>query len=349
MNTEPDVTDQGFVGASTSTEVARIQADAVAVAKYEMVAMFEAAMRKPRDENVCIERLMTACKRPGFADAATWSFPRGGQQLSGPSVQLARGIAQAWGNIRKGQRILGMDDHEIHLGAFAHDVERGLLETAEAKVKKLVQRKNKKTGVTEWVAPDERDLRELVNRHSAILERNCLLKIVPADVVDLALERCAKTLLEEQNGKLSKNREDTIRDIVLAFAEFGVKREHLEGHIGHTLDTIAPEELVSLRNIYRSIKDGNTRTADHFDLGVAVTKPAGDAAQPIDLSKAKSVPPKDPAGGSPLKDAAPPVNNDTFDDDPKPSSEVPPEVWAKGIRIDIKPDDRGWLGAIVSS
>lgn len=304
MNTEHDTMEASFVGASpgASTEVARIQADAVAVAKYEMAAMFESAMRKPRDENVCIERLMTACKRPTFADAASWSFPRGGQQIEGPSVQLARGIAQAWGNIRKGIRILSMDDEFVHIGAFAHDVERGLLETAETKVKKLVQRKNKSTGKTEWVVPDERDLRELVNRHGAILERNCVLKIIPADVVEMALDRCTKTLLEAEKGKLTKSREDTIRDTVLAFSEFGIKREHIEANLGHSLDTIAPEELVMLRNIYRSIKDGNTRTADHFDLGGTAPKNGGPTVT-VNLDDAKSVPPQDPAGGQPLKSA----------------------------------------------
>jgi hypothetical protein len=298
---ERDVSDLGFAGASTSTEVARAQADAVAVAKYEMAAMFEAAMRNPRDETKCIDRLKTACKREGFADAATWEFPRGGQTISGPSVQLARGIAQCWGNIRKGTRILGMDEEMVHIGAFAHDVERGLLETAEAKIKKAVQRKNKQTKETEWVKPDERDLRELINRHGAILERNCVLKIIPADVVDLALDWCTRTLLEKESGKLTKSREDTIRDLALAFSDLGVKREQIEEAIGHSLDTITPDELVRMRGIYKSIKDGNTRTSDHFDLGGGKPGPSGPTSTvKMDLDEAKSTAPKDPAGGSTL-------------------------------------------------
>lgn len=319
----------GFASAPVaSVEIARAQADAVAVAKFEMAAMVEAAIARPRDENDCMRRLKVACGRPRFADDATWAFPRGGQQISGPSVQLARGIAQAWGNIRKGTRILAMDEENVHIGAFAHDVERGLLETAEAKIKKAVQRRNKQTQQTEWVKPDERDLRELINRHGAILERNCLLKIVPSDVIEMALDWCQHTLLAAEAGKLTKSREDTIRDLVLGFADMGVKREQIEQLLTHSIDTVTPDELVSLRNVFRSIRDGNTGVADHFEVGSSKPGPSGPVSTiKVDLSAATSIPPQDPAGGQ------------AFNKNPEP---VKPRHY-KGIEIKIQEPPEKWL------
>ena len=54
--------------------------------------------------------------------------------------------------------------------------------------------------------------------------------------------------------------------MVLAFDELGVKVEHLEKRLGHNLDATIPQEIVTLKGIYKSIKDGMATREDFFEI-----------------------------------------------------------------------------------
>jgi hypothetical protein len=71
---------------------------------------------------------------------------------------------------------------------------------------------------------------------------------------------------------------EQIKRLVVAFDEIGVKVEHLEARLGHNLDATIPQELVTLRSIYKSIKDGMAGREDFFD---AFKKPEKKADEEI--------------------------------------------------------------------
>src|SRR5690554_830452 len=93
-------------------------AAAVAREEAEIKAALFLARRYPRDEHSAYTKVMKSCKRPGFAENARYSFPRGGQTVSGPSVQMAREIARCWGNIRYGLRVVTMDEDAVHIRGY---------------------------------------------------------------------------------------------------------------------------------------------------------------------------------------------------------------------------------------
>ncbi|MCH8828317.1 MAG: type II secretion system F family protein, partial [Planctomycetes bacterium] len=76
-------------------------AAAVAREQSELAGAIEAA---------CYCRIIASCRRPGFAEVARYSFPRGDATIEGPSIDLAREIARCWGNMRCGIRIVSQDD-----------------------------------------------------------------------------------------------------------------------------------------------------------------------------------------------------------------------------------------------
>jgi len=147
-----------------------------ASAVQELQATIAVVLQFPRDERKAWEGLLATCQRPAFAEKATYKFPRGNADVTGPSVNLAREAARVWGNIRYGVDILRDDEHSVHLRGWAWDAQTNNKTSLDASFRKLIYRK--KGG---WVKPDERDLRELINRHGAFLERNCLLKLLPLD------------------------------------------------------------------------------------------------------------------------------------------------------------------------
>lgn len=221
--------------------------------QFEIQSAIVIAKRFPRNEDAAFEKLMKASKRISFAEDAAYSFPRGATTVEGPSVNLAREAARVWGNVRFGLDVIRDDEESRQIRAWAWDMESNVRVSAEDDFKKLIQRKQKGGG-TLWVKPDERDLRELTNRRGAILVRNCLLQIVPKDLVEDAMARCKETLRKgaEQDPETARKR------LILAFSEINVSPEMLESALGHKLAESSPAEIAELRKVYKSIADGNS-------------------------------------------------------------------------------------------
>lgn len=267
MNQEIMVQDQAEIAGWGAQNGAIQDPAALAVVqreKTELESAIVVAKRFPRDENAAYTRIVQSCRRPTFAEGARYAFPRGGKTVSGPSVKLAREMARAWGNLRYGLRIVAVDDDQVHIRGYALDLETNNYVEAEDRFAKLVQRK--KGNRTEWVEPDERDLRELVNRRGAILMRNCLLQVLPPDVTEDAEREAQATLKKAAKGELAQDRPAAIRRLALAFDALGVTTDMLAGFLGHELDLITEDELAELRAVYASIQDGNTMRGDHFDF-----------------------------------------------------------------------------------
>jgi len=273
---------QRAVGFEGSTALAPVAAEnvgalsAIARDEGELKAGVVMAKKFPRNELLSYNKLLKSCERPAMAERATYCFPRGGQDIEGPSVDLAREAARLWGNIRYGLRIVSETEDAIHIQGAAFDLETNNLVTAEDKFKKLVFRKTQG-----WIKPDERDLRELVNRRGAILVRNCLLQVLPPDAIEDAVLKAKETLKKAASGELKQDRQKTIRSLVAAFETVGVTAEMLQAKLGHDLQIINEDEIATLRGIFKSLVDKNSRREEHFDI----PKPKGAETGAIDPSQ----------------------------------------------------------------
>lgn len=229
-----------------------------AMAQHELQSAITVAIKFPRNEDEAFGRLMKSAKRLTFAEKAVYSFPRGGSTVSGPSAHLAREAARVWGNVRYGFEIVRDDDENIHLRGWAWDMQTNTKVTQDAHFKKLVYRK--KGG---WQKPDERDLRELVNKHGAIAERNCILKVVPSDLVEDAQQESVKTM----RAGVAKDIDGERKKIIMAFAELNVAVADIEKYLGNPLKQATAEQVAELRTVYKSIIDGNSRWVDYAQGG----------------------------------------------------------------------------------
>ena len=169
---------------STVVAVATRSADAVAVriAKEVEGAMI-VAKRFPRDEFVCTDRIKKAMSRPRLAEKAEYEFPRGGSKVSGASVHALRAVKAAWGNIQSGwveiERKLGQST----VIAYAMDLETNARAEITFQVRHMRDTKQGPKPLTE-----ERDIYEMVANVAARRERKCLQDIIPADIVDDAVD-----------------------------------------------------------------------------------------------------------------------------------------------------------------
>lgn len=292
-----------------SAELAAVSAASKERAEIESAIII--AKKMPRNDQEAWQRVNKSCQRPAFAEAATYCFPRGGNDVTGPSVDLARELARCWGNVRFGLRILRDDDTSRLIQGWAWDLETNMKVEAEDAFEKLIQRKNKKTNVTEWIEPDERDLRELTNRRGAILVRNCILQMVPKDMVEDALYQCNKTL----QSKTAADPDAARKRLMSDFGSINVTVSMIEGVLGHPFDQSSPKELADLRAAYNSIAAGNSTWQEYAKSNEPAESPkpdineqlakqqkaqeqatTGAGAQP---DEPKSPPSEAPAGGGP--------------------------------------------------
>jgi hypothetical protein len=249
------------------TELAPVAS--AAALEAEIKAAITVALRFPRNEDRAFEKLMKACRRTAFAEEANYSFPRGENEISGPSINLAREAARVWGNIRHGVGIVADNEDTRTIGAFAWDLETNTKITAEDTFRKLIYRK--KGGKGFWMVPDERDLRELTNRRAAILKRNCILEALPKDLIEDARLMAAQTL----KAGVEKDPEAARKRIIIKFSAINVSTEMLEQKLGHPLALASPDELATLTQVHKSIMDGNSSWAEYVSGGPEKDKPTG--------------------------------------------------------------------------
>lgn len=242
------LTTQAPVPAVVGTEMN--VATASTAAMHEIQGAILVAKKFPRDMNKVFASLMTSCQRKQMAEIANYNYPRGGRDITGPSVNLARVAAQCYGNVRFGLSTMWEDADNVLIEGWAWDVENNTKVALQDKLKKSIQRK--KNGVTVWVTPDERDLRELINRRGAILVRNALLQVLPKDLIDDAVKQCAATIREGLGDPRFE-----IKKLILQFRDLGVNVDMLNKVIGGKDWTL--DDIVRLKGIFTSISEGNTK------------------------------------------------------------------------------------------
>lgn len=223
----------------------------------------------PRNVDKALEAVTKACSRLQLAKIAEYSFPRGGKQIAGKSVYLARELARCFGNIRYGLEVVYEDENRIQIRGWCWDIENNVKVSADDKFQKLIQRKDKRTDITKWITPDERDLRELVFRRGAILVRNCILQVVPSDLSDDAIAVCKKTLAGSITDMAAEKKK-----IIFQFGKLNVSVDMLEKYIDIKSTDWNKETLVELTGVYNAIRDNQSSVGAYF--GKVQSKPKAD-------------------------------------------------------------------------
>ena len=223
----------------------------------EVQAAMVVAKRFPRDEDEAYGRIMKACKRMSLAETAVYEYRRGGQVVTGPSIRLAEVLAQNWGNLDYGLIEMEQRNGESQVMAYAWDLETNVRQTKIFTVPHF--RQTKQGG---YMLTDPRDIYEMVANQGARRVRSCILGVVPKDIVDDAVQECAKTL---KNGKEPIS--DRVRKMISLYQEnFGVSADALEKYAGCNKEAFTEQILLSLGRIYTALKDGAAKREDYFEI-----------------------------------------------------------------------------------
>lgn len=225
----------------------------------EVQAAMVIAKKFPRDEVQSFNRIMKACQRKTLAEQAVYEYPRGGTKVTGPSIRLAEAMAQNWGNLDYGIIELEQKSGESQVMAYAWDLETNTRQTKIFSVPHIRSTKKGNVALT-----DPRDIYELVANQGARRVRACILGVIPGDVINSALAQCNKTLLND-SGNIPLV--DLIRQVAATFQdEYGVTVQMLEKFIGCKCESFSMNDLIRLKRVYKSLKDGMAKREDYFDM-----------------------------------------------------------------------------------
>lgn len=221
----------------------------------EVQAAMVIAQRFPRDPIKAMENVLRACTRPTLAEMALYSYSRGGTDITGPSIRLAEVLAQNWGNIQCGIRELEQRNGASTVEAFAWDIETNHRET---KIFQVEHKRFTKRG--SYALEDPRDIYEMTANQGSRRLRAVILAVIPGDVTEAAVKQCEETL--RANADVS---EEGIKKLVAAFEPYGITRQQIEKRIQSRIDAIRPAQVIQLKKVYRSIKDGMSDPKDWFE------------------------------------------------------------------------------------
>lgn len=221
----------------------------------ELQAQIYLAKQFPRNETLATDKILNNCQRESLAAVAVYSYVRGGTDISGPSIRLAEEIARNWGNLECGWQEMERDKDSSKIRAFAWDKESNILKKIDFVVPHFRTTRNGTKRIT-----DERDLYELLANQAARRMRNCILALIPGDVIEAAVEQCHKTMVTTCDIN-----PESLRKLVQAFEEFNVTKKQIEKRIQRHLESITPAQFVRMREIYTSLRDGMSEPSDWFD------------------------------------------------------------------------------------
>ena len=236
----------------------------MAVEQQRAIAEVQAAMvlskQFPRDIADVVRRVKQTCSRKSIAEVAQYSYKRGSEEITGPTVYLLKAIAQEFGNISFGVRVLSTTPAfmgkpgESTVEAFAWDMERNVRETRNFTVKHW--RDTRSGG---YAIKEERDIYELIANMGSRRVRACLEGVIPADIQEFAVHVCNKALLD---GNVDTPEFRT--ELLEGFAEFGVTQAMIEARLNKKFEAATPNQLLKLQRGLVAIRDGVTTAEEAF-------------------------------------------------------------------------------------
>ena len=223
------------------------------ITKAEIDTQIATAKAFPRSLKMFHDRALSmATLTEDIAASCSYSLPRGGKTLEGPSVRMAEIVVSSFGNIRSGARVIANDGKTITAQGICHDLETNNCVTVE--IKRRITDKYGKTF--------NDDMQTVTgNAACAIAFRNAVFKVVPAalcqDIYDKAKEVArgtAETLVVRRDKAIDY------------FNSIGVKNEQIISVLEiKKIEDIDLDKLSILTGMKAAIKNGEATVASLFE------------------------------------------------------------------------------------
>jgi hypothetical protein len=188
------------------------------------------------------------------AKTCTYSVPRGGKSISGPSVHLAKILAQVWGNLRVEAKVVAIDNTQITSEAVCFDLENNL--AIKTQVKRSIMSRNGRF--------NDDMITVTGNAANSIALRNAVLSVIPRAIVDKIYNAAKQVItgdVSDATKLISRRKQvvDALKDT------YNVNEKEILSAIGRAaIEHITADDLIVLIGIGTAIKDGDTTVEQAF-------------------------------------------------------------------------------------
>ena len=202
------------------------------------------------------------------AQSCGYALPRGGKPITGPSVHLAKIIAQQYGNLRAEAKVVEITDKQVVSRGTAWDLENNYAVSFEVRRSIIGRNGNRFTDDMITVTG---------NAANSIAYRNAIFGIVPKSITDKAYKAAQHLITGDLSDeeKLIKRRDGAIKHFI---DTYGITEEEVIKLCGkHTVNQIQADEIALLLGFAQSLKDGDTTVEElmaPFRKGKTKTKGA---------------------------------------------------------------------------
>jgi hypothetical protein len=231
--------------------------------KAQIDVQISTAKLFPRNIKRSVENaIATATMDTETAATCTYSVPRGGKAITGPSVHLAKILAQCWGNMRIEAKVIGVEEKHVTSQAVAFDLENNV--AIKVEVKRSIMTKTGRMNDDMIVVTG--------NAGNSIALRNAILSVVPKAVTDKVYNAAKQTITGDVSDatKLLKRRKKVFDGLANTYS---LSEKEILTAVGKVaVDHITADDLVVLIGIGQAIKDGDT-TVEMAFKGVKEVKP----------------------------------------------------------------------------
>lgn len=245
-----------------------------AIAKYQR--------RNEDDFNIRMQRM---CERFSFAEAATYSIPKGKklnpdtgrweeQYVSGLSIKYAEAAVRLWGNIQtfintthedNEKRILSIRvvDFETNYTASGSVIINKIVERKKAGDRQIVgERKNSTGDVVFLVIATEQEIYEKAMSAAQKMKRNLILSMLPADFKEEHYQIIQNTV----EHQIDIDPDSVKKRIIRKFAEINVMPSEVQKYFkGSDLNTLTKDQINELYQVYSRINEGVSSWRDELD------------------------------------------------------------------------------------
>ena len=211
------------------------------------------AQRYPRSiKNFRSEVSEMACLDEETAASMFYALPRGGKKIEGPSARFAEIVGAAYGNLRYGARIVGIEGNFIVAEGVCFDTQKNVSMTIQVR-----RRITNSAGVKF----NDDMIQVTGNAACSIALRNAIFKVVPFSLVKEIYEDAKKTSL----GKAMSTKERRTKAMEW-FAKAGVTEQTVLESLGRKgVDDIDMDDLITLRGLMTAIKEGEVSIESAFE------------------------------------------------------------------------------------
>ena len=208
------------------------------------------AKQYPRSISRCANNAVAiATMDKDTAQSCGYALPRGGKPITGPSVHLAKIIAQQYGNLRAEAKVVEITDKQVVSRGTAWDLENNYAVSFE--VRRSIVGKNGDRFSDDMITVTG-------NAANSIAYRNAIFGIVPKSITDKAYKAAQHLITGDLSDeeKLIKRRDGAIKHFT---DTYGITEEEVIKLCGkHTVNQIQADEIALLLGFAQSLKDGDT-------------------------------------------------------------------------------------------